>query len=149
MRVKFITFFKVSQKVRLLDLNKLAKWPRFFGWDRIKYIFLNLPCRKILWKSFSFSWRMLLVLKKTKLVFNSVMRNNYNIYIEFFKYFFGVTCPFWLSLLFLFFFCHQVVHLIHLVFGWTRELNTHPRTMAQTVSPWCSPLDQGASPTFI
>jgi hypothetical protein len=64
----------------------------------------------------------------------------------FFKYFFGVTCPFWLSLLFLFFFCHQVVHLIHLVFRWTRELNTRPRTMPQTVSPWCSPLDQGASP---
>ncbi len=61
--------------------------------------------------------------------------------------FFGVTCcPYWLSLLFSFFFCHQVVHLIHLVFRWTWELNPRPRTMAQTVSPWRSPLDQGASP---
>jgi hypothetical protein len=59
------------------------------------------------------------------------------------KFFFGVTCPFWLSLLFSFFFCHQVVHLIHLVFRRTRELNPRPRTMVQTVSP--SPLDQGAS----
>jgi hypothetical protein len=42
-------------------------------------------------------------------------------------------------------FCHQVVHLIHLVFRWTQESNSHPRTMAQTVSPQCSPLDQGAS----
>ncbi len=56
-----------------------------------------------------------------------------------------VTCPFWLSLLFSLFICHQVVHLIHLVFRWTRELNPRPRTMAQTVSPWHSPLDQGAS----
>jgi hypothetical protein len=63
----------------------------------------------------------------------------------FFNMFFGVTCPFWLSLLFLFF-CHQVVHLIHLVFRWTREWNPRLRTMAQTVSPRCSPLDQGASP---
>ncbi len=64
-------------------------------------------------------------------------------------FFFGVTCHIWLSficLLYLFFFCHQVVHLIHLVFRWTRELNPRPRTMAQTVSPWYSPLDQGASP---
>ncbi len=35
--------------------------------------------------------------------------------------------------------------LIHLVFRRTRESNSHPRTMAQTVSPRCSPLDQGAS----
>ncbi len=31
-------------------------------------------------------------------------------------------------------------------FRWTRELNSRPRTMAQTVSPWCSPLDHWASP---
>ncbi len=36
--------------------------------------------------------------------------------------------------------------LIHLVFRQTRESNPHPRTMAQTVSPRCSPLDLGASP---
>ncbi len=66
-----------------------------------------------------------------------------------FLIFFGVTCPFWLPLLFLFFFCHQVVYLIHLVFIWTRESNSRPRTMAQTVSPWCSPLDHGASPMYI
>jgi hypothetical protein len=42
-------------------------------------------------------------------------------------------------------FCHQVVCLIHLVFRQTRELNSRPRTMAQTVSPRRSPLDQGAS----
>jgi hypothetical protein len=42
-------------------------------------------------------------------------------------------------------FCHQVVHFIHLVFRRTRELNSRPRTMAQTVSPQRSPLDQGAS----
>ncbi len=43
-------------------------------------------------------------------------------------------------------FCHQVVHLIHLVFRPTRELNSRPMTMAQTVGPRRSPLDQGASP---
>ncbi len=37
----------------------------------------------------------------------------------------------------------------HLVFRWTRELNPRPRTMAQTASPWRSPLDQGASPVAI
>ncbi len=46
-------------------------------------------------------------------------------------------------------FCHQVVILIHLVFRQTRELNSCPRTMAQTVSPQRSPLDQGASPRQI
>jgi hypothetical protein len=39
-----------------------------------------------------------------------------------------------------------VVNFIHLVFRQTRELNLRPRTMAQTVSPGRSPLDQGASP---
>ncbi len=43
-------------------------------------------------------------------------------------------------------FCLQVVHFIHLVFGQTGESNSHPRTMAQTVSPWRLPLDQGPSP---
>ncbi len=43
-------------------------------------------------------------------------------------------------------FCHQVARLIHLVFRQTRELNSRPMTMTQTVSPQCSPLDQGASP---
>ncbi len=52
--------------------------------------------------------------------------------------FFGVTCLFWLSLLLSLFFCHQVVHLIHLVFRWTRELNSHLRTMARSVTPWSS-----------
>ncbi len=66
----------------------------------------------------------------------------------FLKYFFGVTCPFWLSLLLSLFFCHQVVHLIHLVFRWTRELNSRLRTMAQTVSPRCLPIDHGASLPF-
>ncbi len=59
-----------------------------------------------------------------------------------------MTCPFWLSSLFSFF-CHQVVLCIHLVFMWTRELNSHPRTMAQTVSPPHLPLDQGASFPFL
>ncbi len=63
----------------------------------------------------------------------------------FFIFFLGVTCPFWLSLLFSFF-CHQVVLLIHIVFRWTQELNSLPGTMAQTLSPQRSPLDQGASP---
>jgi hypothetical protein len=65
--------------------------------------------------------------------------------ISFLKYFFGVTCPFWLSLLLWLFFCHQVVLLIHLVIRWALESNSCPRTMAQTVSPRHSPLDQGAS----
>ncbi len=56
-----------------------------------------------------------------------------------------MTCLFWLSLLFSFFFCDQVVHPIHLVCRWARETNSHRRTMALTVSPGCSPLDQGAS----
>ncbi len=41
-------------------------------------------------------------------------------------------------------FCHHY-GLIHLVFRQIQELNSRPRTMAQTVSPQCSPLDQGAS----
>ncbi len=41
------------------------------------------------------------------------------------------------------------VLLIHLVFRWTRESNSHPRTMAQTVNPQHLPLDQGASPDLI
>jgi hypothetical protein len=45
-------------------------------------------------------------------------------------------------------FCHQVVYFIYLVFRKTWELNSRPRTMAQTVSPRRSPLDQGASLTF-
>jgi hypothetical protein len=61
---------------------------------------------------------------------------------SFYKYFFSVTCPFWLFLLLSLFICHQVVHL---VFRWTRELNSHLRTMARNVSPWRSPLDKGAS----
>ncbi len=73
------------------------------------------------------------------------IRFSWKMILSFFKYFFGVTCPFWLSLLFLCFFYHRVVHDIHLVFRWTQELNPRPRTMAQTVSPWRSPLDQGTS----
>ncbi len=51
----------------------------------------------------------------------------------------------WLALLAVFIifvlFCHQVVHFIHLVFRQTRALNSCPRTMAQTVSPWHSQLN--------
>ncbi len=61
------------------------------------------------------------------------------------KYFF--LAPFGCLYYFLLF-CHHVVHLIHQVFRQTRELNSRPRTMAQTVSPRCSPLDQGASPKY-
>jgi hypothetical protein len=43
-------------------------------------------------------------------------------------------------------FCHLVVHLIHLIFRWTLESNSCPRTMSKTVSPQHLPLDQGASP---
>jgi len=57
----------------------------------------------------------------------------------FFSTFFCVTCPIWLSLFFRFF-CHQVVHLFHLVFRSCRDLNPRPRTM----SPQRSPLDQWA-----
>ncbi len=53
--------------------------------------------------------------------------------------FFGLTCPFPLSLLLSLFFCHQVVHLIHLVLKWTQKWNSRSKTMAQTVSPWRSP----------
>ncbi len=76
--------------------------------------------------------------------------NNKNLVINFhfFLYYFVETCPFWLSLLFSFF-CHQVVLLIHLVLRWTRKLNLRPRTMAQTLRPRRSPLDQGASPKKI
>ncbi len=70
------------------------------------------------------------------------------IFWSFFKYFFGVACLFWLPLLFSFF-CHQVILIIHLVFRWTRELNSCLRTMAQTVSPKHSSLYQGASPYIL
>ncbi len=55
-----------------------------------------------------------------------------------------MTCPIWLSLHF-YSFCHLVVRFIHLVFRRSWELNSHPRIMAQTVSPRHSLLDQGAS----
>ena len=64
----------------------------------------------------------------------------------FLKYFFGVTCPIWLSFLFSLVFCRQVVHLFHLVFRHSWNSNPHPRTMAWIVSPQHSTLDQGASP---
>ncbi len=50
------------------------------------------------------------------------------------------------SLLFSLVFCHQVVHLFHLVFRQSWNSNPRPRTMAWIVSPQHSPLDQGASP---
>ncbi len=46
-------------------------------------------------------------------------------------------------------FCHQVVRFIQLVFRQTQELNSRPRTMAQTVSSRRSPLDHGASLTSL
>ncbi len=89
-------------------------------------------------------WTLITSLKyhKFSILFPTVLLQNFTEVNTFLK----ISCPFWLSLLFSFFFCHQEVHLIHLVFRWTRELNPHSRTMAQTVSPWRSPLDQGASP---
>ncbi len=76
--------------------------------------------------------------------------NSCSDFSTFFKIFFLVWhAPFGCLYYFPFFFCHQVVHLIHLVFRWTRELNPRPRTMAQTASPWRSPLDQGASPSAL
>jgi hypothetical protein len=49
-------------------------------------------------------------------------------------------------IIFVSFFCHQVVHLFHLVFRQSQDSNPRPRTMARIVSPQRSPLDQGASP---
>ncbi len=67
-------------------------------------------------------------------------------------FFFGMEEVFflvWLApfgcLYYFHFFCHLVVRFIHLVFRQTRELYSSPRTMAQTVSPRRSLLDQGAS----
>ncbi len=54
---------------------------------------------------------------------------------------------FWLFLLFLFF-RHQVVINPSRLFRWTLVSNLRPRTMTQTVNPWCSPPDQGASLSF-
>ena len=48
-------------------------------------------------------------------------------------------------IIFVSFFCHQVVHLFHLVFRQSQDSNPRPRTMARIVSPQRSPLDQGAS----
>jgi hypothetical protein len=62
------------------------------------------------------------------------------------KYFFWCDLPLLAVFIIFVLFCHQVVHFIHLVFRQTWELNSHPRTVAQTVSPQRSPLDQGASP---
>jgi len=42
-------------------------------------------------------------------------------------------------------FCHQVVHLFHLVFRWRWDSNPCSRTIAQIVSPQHSPLDKGVS----
>ncbi len=60
-----------------------------------------------------------------------------------------MTCPIWRSLLLSLVFCHQVVHLFHLVFRQSQDSNPRPRTMARIVSPQRSPLDQGASPSQI
>ncbi len=66
------------------------------------------------------------------------------------KRFFNFWCDLPLLTVFIIFifFCHHVVCFIHLVFRQTQELNSCPRTMVQTVSPKCSPLDQGASPSY-
>ncbi len=56
-----------------------------------------------------------------------------------------MNCPLLAVFIIFIIFCHQVVYFIHLVFRQPRELNLCPLTMAQTVSPWRSPLDQGAS----
>ncbi len=53
----------------------------------------------------------------------------------FLKYFFWCDLPLLAVLIIFVLFCHQVVCLIHLVFRWTQELNSRPRTMVQTVSP--------------
>jgi hypothetical protein len=72
-----------------------------------------------------------------------------NIFLSLYTF---LICFFWFDLtilaVFIIFvlFCQQVVRLIHLVFRQTGELNSCPRTMAQTVSPRHSPLDQAASP---
>ncbi len=63
----------------------------------------------------------------------------------FLKIFFWCDLPLLAVFIIFFLFCHQVVHFIHLVFRRTLELNSRPRTMARTVSPQRSPLDQGAS----
>ncbi len=56
----------------------------------------------------------------------------------FFKYFFG-----------LYYFCFSAIKWSFLcqsrLYRWTQGSNPRQRTMAQTVSPRCSPLDQGAS----
>ncbi len=78
-------------------------------------------------------------------VLHFILRPSSHTTFSFLFYFFGVTCPFWLSLLFFILFCHQVVRIFHLVFRQTRKLNSLPRTMAKTVSPQHSQLDQGAS----
>jgi hypothetical protein len=57
-------------------------------------------------------------------------------------FFFGVTCFFWLSLLF---FCFSAIKWYSLYASRTQGSNPRRRTMAQTVSPRCSPLDQGTS----
>ncbi len=65
------------------------------------------------------------------------------------KIFFWCDLPLLAVFIIIVLFCHQVVRFIHLVFRRTQELNSRPRTLAQTVSLWHSPLDQGASPTWM
>jgi len=73
-----------------------------------------------------------------------VTGKNYNLCTEFKKKF-RVTCTFGCQYYFHYFFCHQVVHLFHLVFRWNQDSNPRQWTMARIVSPRHSPVDQGAS----
>ncbi len=119
-------------------------------WKRCCCLFFTLfqgSISSTLWSKVQMRWSTELGTKDAVLFQQQNCAQFYQFKELFLNIFFGVTCPFWLSLLFSFFFCHQVIHLIHLVFRWTWESNPHPTTMAQTVSPWCSPLDQGASPS--
>ncbi len=68
---------------------------------------------------------------RAKITWEEEGRNNY-----FKKIFFWCDLPLLAVFIIFVLFCHQVVHLIHLVFKRIWEMNLHLRTMAQTVSPW-------------
>ncbi len=82
------------------------------------------------------------VVKIDSKIIISLQKNSFNK-----KNIFWCDLPLLAVFIFFVLFCYQVVNFIHLVFRQTRELNSRPRTMAQTASPRHSPLDQGASPT--
>ncbi len=134
-----MTFFQIKVYTDLF-ISKKSSFFKLFIVSKIKNIYFIV----IFYLIFEFKTISYMILCGKTISINKMM---------FFSFFLNIFFLVWLApfgclYYFQYFFCHQVVHLIHLVFRQTQELNPRPRTMAQTMSSRRSPLDQGASPSF-